>query len=159
MPDEPPIKPEELIREARERLDIPREELAELLGITLPHVWDLEGVDHEVSMTLSMTQLLRLSEALHLSPRRLAEVENIALPYRQPEELRDLIQHYCRERGLTVEAFSDEVGWDLDNFMAHPPAGFGEWNLECLKDVCSGLGINLGEFIPDTFRSVSTAES
>ena len=90
------MAPNKIITQARERLGLSPQELGEAIGIS--HTWDLEAYEDDFSLTLSLTEVSRLCEVLHLTPSELFEQ---LLPERtiSPSELRDSVVKDCHRRG------------------------------------------------------------
>jgi hypothetical protein len=56
-------------------------------------------------------------------------------------ELVERIRQRLAQEGISVEAFSDRVGWDITAALNDPDSAWREWNIDCLHDVCAEMGI------------------
>jgi hypothetical protein len=138
----------QIIREARERLGIDQWDAADYVGINVAWYFDLEGIDDELTMTISLAEFSRLCGLLHLIP---FEVLGGEMPTQRigPNELCAGILDYCGRHDWSTDDFGEHVGWDVESFMAAPLTELPKWGLDCLKDVCAPLGYNWIEAIPD----------
>lgn len=140
----------QIIREARERLGLSLDEAAASVGISMPHFRDLEEDEDELFMTMSFSEITRLCRLLQLSPRHLLASEPSSV-LRQPQELRHLILSYNRRNHISVDEFEEQAGWKVQPFLTvltDPQHQFQEWNVDCLRDICSVLGVDCVEFVP-----------
>ncbi|HWB60303.1 MAG TPA: hypothetical protein VG733_12485 [Chthoniobacteraceae bacterium] len=55
-------------------------------------------------------------------------------------ELVALIHAQCRQRGITLEQFSDAVGWDLKTIIDLPERLLADITIDGLKWICRELG-------------------
>lgn len=139
------MAPNKIITQARERLGLSPQELGEAIGIS--HTWDLEAYEDDLSLTLSLTEVSRLCEVLHLTPSELFEQ---LLPERTitPSDLRDFVVADCHRREWTIEKFGDEVGWEMQGLIENPAEYLSNLNADGLQDICRHLGINPLAAIP-----------
>ena len=58
-----------------------------------------------------------------------------------------LIHTQCRARGITLEQFSDAVGWDLETIINPPERLLADITIDGLKWLCRELGISWHQVI------------
>ncbi len=127
------------------------EEIAALLDINLPWAWDLwtDKEDDEI-YTLTLGKLQSLVPRLH--------VEVTALVYESPgparrraslDELAMDARVFCDTSKLSMDEFSDLVGWEMQVFFDRTDSAWEDWNLEWLKDVCGVLGLHWPDYFPN----------
>lgn len=134
---------------ARERAGISVPSLATILGITEPACWDLMYHPSEVSMCLTLHQLLLLATTLSVSPLSLvSDGPASARVYRTLPELAGAIRDFCAARGLGVEQFGEHAGWDVRGFLRAPDSALNDWCLDTLRHVCHALGLHWPDFLP-----------
>jgi hypothetical protein len=137
----PPVA--ERIRAAREHLGITEAEVARRWGQQPSLYWDLELRDDELFTCVAFGTLAPLAEALELPllvllfgeepPSRPAEVE-----YSQVAER---LRHRLSSEGLTVDALSELVGWELRGVL-DDPASLATFNVVGVYDVRTAAGVD-----------------
>lgn len=135
---------------ARERIGISVPDLAAAVGINEPSCWDLLSDADEVSMCLTLRQLLRLASALHLPPISL--LTDPPPPARNRHSLRELapaIREFCAVRGFSAEQFGEHAGWDVQRFLEAPDSALDDWCVDSLRGVCHALDLHWPDFLPD----------
>jgi transcriptional regulator with XRE-family HTH domain len=105
-------------REARERLGLSPDEVAARSGISSADVWEIGGLDGDLTCCYSPKQLRQLCGVLGIHPVELFGGE-VSEPV-SPEELVRLIHEECRLRGVTLEQFEDLVEWRLSACIEPP---------------------------------------
>lgn len=76
------MTPEERIDKRRMELGIPIEKVAEVIGVTIAHVWDLDGMENEFAGTLLIEQALKYVNLLNLNIFEvLGEPEVVSSPW------------------------------------------------------------------------------
>jgi hypothetical protein len=119
--------------------------MAERLVISLPAYFDLESFDDELVTCLSLEQVRSLATVLHLSIAALLADETNAIasgPAMSMAELVDRIGQRLVQEGISVDAFSDRVGWDVTAALNDPDSAWRDWNIDCLRDVCAEIEID-----------------
>jgi hypothetical protein len=144
-----------IIRETRERLGLSVTEAATAVGVSIGHFRDLEDVDEDLGMTLSLAQFGCLCRLLGLPPHR---VLGVPAPRRTvtPAELRTEVREVCRRKRWSLPQFSDHVGWAMQPLIEDPIEAVASWNLHCLQDVCAALEIDYIEAIPECGSPVAS---
>ena len=124
--------------------------VAEALGINNNWCWDLEAYDNEITDTLTLKQVMKLAEILHVTPRHLLadEATTVITAVVEPAELANRVKDLLKSKAISLEEFEEQVGWELAWFLAAPdevwerPAMF-------LQALCDQIGINWLEVIPE----------
>ncbi len=139
------------------------EDVAALLDISLPWAWDLwtDKEDDEIH-TLTMGKLQSLAAQLHVAVTAL--VYDSPGPAQRRASLDELAMDarvFCDARKLSMDEFSDLVGWEMQVFFDRTDSAWEDWNLEWLKDVCTVLGLHWPDYFPnpDFKLAVSVMES
>jgi hypothetical protein len=119
--------------------------MAEQLRISLPAYHDLESFDDELATCLSLEQVRSLAEMLRLPVTALiadhpnATASGAAMSM---TELIDRIRRRLVQEGISVDAFSDRIGWDVTAALNDPDSAWRDWNIDCLNDVCAEIEID-----------------
>jgi hypothetical protein len=139
--DRPPVA--DRIRLARTALGIEPGVAAARLGVNFESYADLEWFDDEVFTTLSLTEVLSLAEMLHLSAVELLTSDDHAARTAavSMSSLMKTVRARIQEEGTTVESFGDRIGWDIASAVADPSSAWQDWNVDCLIDVCTAVGV------------------
>jgi len=131
------------IREARERAGFSRGQVAWTIHIGDMSYADLEAYDGEAFTTISLDQLGRLALFLGIAPAEIVSPLGRAVPDPiQIEQVISAIEEQRRDRGESVERFSERVGWNVESALCDPQQAWVDWNVDCLQDVCRVLGID-----------------
>jgi len=122
--------------------------MAHLLGINIHWYYDLERHDDELIATLSLAQALQLATQLGVSLHDMLEVSFRPEDAVMLQDLPKLIEGHLASDGITVDEFSDRIGWDLARFLAAPvEVGFG-LPIMFFQDLADGLGIPWPDVLP-----------
>jgi hypothetical protein len=140
---------------ARDRADISVPSLAAAVGITEAACWDLLDQPGEVSMCLTLRQLVRLAAVspLSLVPNAPARGQS----HRTFPELADAIREFCSARGFSADQFGEKAGWDVQHFLEAPDSALDDWCLDSLRGVCDALDLHWPDFLPDATPSSNQA--
>jgi len=133
------------LRSARVRVGLDERAMAERLGIGLPAYCDLERFDDQLVTCWSLDQVRRLAQVLRLPVAALIADDADATasgPAMSMTELIDRIRRRLLQEGISVDAFSGRVGWDLTAAVAEPDSAWRDWNIDCLRDVCAEMEID-----------------
>ena len=120
-------------------------ELAALLGITYEAYHDLERFDEEIVDTVSLEQLIRLASALRLDLRSFFVAEDVGQV--SFADLAEKLQRVLDHDGVTLSELEDEVGWELQRYLAEP-ATFGDLPAIALADIGQRVGLDWRSFLP-----------
>ena len=137
------------IRNYRVRAGKSPGEVAQHLGLNDAWYQDLERHDDELASTLTLFQAIELASVLGV---RLHDLLGKEAP---PDELIALIDlpsritaHVAR-KGISIEQFEEEVGWELQDFLQSPIKVAAESPIIFLQAVAEHLRINWLSLIPD----------
>lgn len=126
-------------------------EIATLLDISEPAAWDVLTQPDELSMCLSLRQLLRLSARLGVSTLSLLPKPAVeAREHRSFVQLAAEIRAYCAAHHLGAEQFSERAGWDVQQFLVAPDSALDDWCLAAFADICHTLGLHWPGYFPNS---------
>jgi transcriptional regulator with XRE-family HTH domain len=126
---------------ARELSGKTEREVAAALGISVPSYYDLETFDDELETCLSLAEVSKLCSLLRIDPVWLFTEGDLKGSSRMRlSELVDNIRSFIGAR-MTVDEFEDKVGFVVSPCFEDWHAVL-EWNVECLRSVCSVIGID-----------------
>ena len=134
------------LKEAREARGIHPSELALYVYNSQSAYYDLENCDGEIFMNLELHELDRLTAALGKRPIDLfasRPTEHVITP----EDLCRRIKVYLAEKQMPVNAFEEAVTWEIGPGLADS-SEILNWNIDCLRCVCSEIGVNWLEALP-----------
>jgi hypothetical protein len=64
------------------------------------------------------------------------------------QDLRGLLQTVMNRKGLDLDAFEDEVGWELREFMQSPAHVIEQRPVMFLKDLAAVIGVEYARMLP-----------
>ena len=124
-------------------------EVSRALGINDAWAHDILDYEDEIQTTLSVSQALRLATLLQKPlPDLLEDPGTSPAAQCSFHDLANAVRSHCETQRQSLEAFEEQAGWDLRDFLAHPDSAPEQWSLDCLIDVCSAVGRNWREFLP-----------
>jgi transcriptional regulator with XRE-family HTH domain len=131
------------IREARLRLGITEAEVAHRWGVEPSLYWDLELRDDELFTGVDFRSLPGLAAALELPLMVLLFGDE---PEAKPSEVGYAevaagLRRRLVDEGLTVDALSDAVGWELGGVLEEPES-LAAFNISGVYDVCHAVGVD-----------------
>jgi len=131
----------ERLRVAREAAGLTRDDVVRLGSLNPSAYFDLEAHDDELSMGVSVSEVVRVCRALHLDPRALFDgsVSAAALP--SFDSLAQTIREYLGVNRVSLQEFENVVGWKVGESVADPTK-FSEFNLDGLSAVCEAVGVD-----------------
>jgi transcriptional regulator with XRE-family HTH domain len=128
------------LKQAREATGKSPKEVAALVGISSNLYYDLEGIDGELNMVISLGELSKLSSVLGIRTRFIfdgkTEGQSISL-----EQLCAKIKEYLNVTGMSITDFETRVGFTIAAALDNPFEVF-KWNVDCLRFVCEEIGID-----------------
>lgn len=84
----------------------------------------MELVDNEITNTLSIKQVIKLSSFFNTSPKRLlAKEDQIDFSNQDeitPSKLIEIINGFLRNNEINLEKFEDKVGWEIHWLLENP---------------------------------------
>jgi transcriptional regulator with XRE-family HTH domain len=137
------------IRNHRVRAGKSPAEVARQLGLNDAWYNDLERHDDELVSTLTVFQAIELASALNVRLRDLLGGQ--ALPG-EDIPLMDLparIKAHVARKGMSIEQFEEEVGWELQEFLQSPVKVAAESPIVFLQAVAKPLDVNWLSVVPD----------
>jgi hypothetical protein len=138
-------------------------DIAERLGITVPHVWDLASQDDEVASTLSIRQVYQFSLVTDQGFDALIGFEAGDSP--DPitvGEFCTAVRTHISESYSGIPEYEQAIGWGVEEFLQDPDRLYDVANWYCLRDLASSVGIDPVAVLPvetnkRTRRSTTTA--
>ena len=133
------------IIQARERLQLRPQEVANAISMNRPSYWDLETVEDEIANAVCLRQIVALCNLLKLSPWELFTgfaQANDSEQTMNAQALVQLIPDHLIAKKLTLPEFEDKVGWRVEEVLSNPDLALESWGLDCLRNVCAELGVN-----------------
>jgi hypothetical protein len=137
------------IRNYRVRAGKSREEVAEHLGINNAWYDDLEHYDEELTSTLTLFQAMALASFLGVGLRELVGKSDRAHETLSIIDLPSRIRSHLDQKGISVEQFEGEVGWDIRDFLESPLKVAAESPIMFLQGVSEALGIDWVAMVPN----------
>ena len=129
------------LRSHRIRAGKSQEDIAEELRLNPAWVQDLERRDDELAATLSLFQAMELAAAVGADLRTLFADTTPTGAHVSIIELPGLVRAHLTREGITVEDFSDELGWDVAPLLEAPLQAATEMPLAFLQEVTARLGV------------------
>jgi len=129
------------LRNIRESTGRSPQEVADRLGISLLEYDELEAIAGTLNRSTSLTQLLQLSSVLNVSTRFIFEDEGRENDRISCKELCTNIKSYLERTGTGISEFEERVGYEIRQTL-EDPAKVMDWNVDCLRFVCSEIGTN-----------------
>jgi len=135
------MQPHERLQQIRCSLNKTPGEVAEQAGVSRAAYYDLESDPTEIFMCISLRDLQRICgclgvDAFYLFTGAKRSESHVCYDF---ELIAALVREHLKRSGETTVEFSDRVGWEIEPFLRDASAGW-EWNVDCLRDVCSALG-------------------
>ena len=135
------------IRRARESAGLSPTEICEKIGVSEFTYRDWEWGDGDISNSASLTELARLASALRIRTSEIFD-DNPAIHQQfSTIELVDKVNAHLKANGLDIAALEDRVGFDLSSAIQSPSEVL-KWNLDCLRFVCSEIGVDWRQALP-----------
>jgi transcriptional regulator with XRE-family HTH domain len=135
------IAPHIRFREARERAGLSAEEVAASVGLHRLDVWEIEGLDGDLTCCHSPRQIQKFCQILRIRPVDLF-ADSISEPAVSATDLVQLIHAECRSRGITLDQFEDIVGWRLTACIEPPDKLLEDMTVDGLQWLCRELHID-----------------
>ena len=144
------------LREARGALGLTAAEFARKIGYPngISAYLDLEAHPGDLFMTVSLAALSALGSELRIDPLGLLCDDAEAI--REPgalafEQVAEALASFRVAEGLSVEALSDHLGWDVAGVLVDSKA-LWEFNVDGLRDICSPAGLDWRRAVPNVPR-------
>ncbi|HEX6533708.1 MAG TPA: hypothetical protein VF041_03875 [Gemmatimonadaceae bacterium] len=145
--------PAERIQQARTRAGLDPATVAQTIGLPEGWYFDLEHFNSEVTGNISLDQFLRLAELVGLTPLGILEGPDYPEPNRRISlaQLVDLARQQMQSAGLSVDAYSDRVGWEMAPVFADP-AYLRSYTVDALQGLCREVGVDWHKALPEKLR-------
>jgi transcriptional regulator with XRE-family HTH domain len=137
------------IRSYRVRAGKSSSEVAHQIGLNDAWYHDLEQNDDELASTLTLFQGIELASALGVRLHDLigeAAAPRMAVPLM---DLPSLVGAHLARAGMSMEAFEEQVGWDLQELMQAPLKAAAESPIMFLQAIAEQLGMNWLSLVPE----------
>ena len=123
--------------------------IAEHLGITIPHVWDLSTHSDEIASTLSIRQIHKLSLLTGVGIADLIGLETTEEPVPITfDEFCAAIRSRISADFSGIMEFEEAIGWKVREFLDDPGRLYDVANWDCLRDVAASVGIDPAAVLP-----------
>jgi transcriptional regulator with XRE-family HTH domain len=135
------IAPHIRFRQARERLGLSPQEVAAQSGVPQADIWEVEGIEGDLTCCYSPKQVQQFCRVLGISPVELF-ADAIAEAPIPAAELVQLINAECLARGVTLQQFEEVVEWRLTSCMEPPEMLLEDMTIDGLQWLCRELRID-----------------
>jgi transcriptional regulator with XRE-family HTH domain len=138
----------ERLRAAREASGRDLASLSAATGISENNLQDLEGDPSEVLTSLSLGDLAMLCRELGVAPCLLLQDSlDPVTPHISYESLMTAVRDEIEKRGITLEDFEEEAGWELGKALEDPEQA-EHWCPDGLYDICQMVNLNWIQALP-----------
>lgn len=134
------------LKQAREATGRSPQEIAASAGLPAPTYYDLEEQDGELNMVVSLGELFKLASALGIRTRFIFD-DKIEGQLISAEQLCAKIKSYLDATRMSISEFENRVGFVIAPALGNPVEVFN-WNVDCLRFVCSEIGVNWLDALP-----------
>ena len=142
------------IRSYRVRAGKSAREVARHLGLNDAWYHDIEHHDDELASTLTLFQALELASVLGVRLRDLLSEDVFPEKSISLAELPSRINAHMASKGISIEQFEEEVGWDLHGVMESPIKAAAESPLIFLQALAEHLRVSWLALVPDEPQAV-----
>jgi hypothetical protein len=137
------------LKKAREATGKSPQEIVALVGIPIVSdnlYYDLEDHNGQLNMVMSLGELSKLSSILGICTRYIfdgkTEKQKISL-----EQLSAQIKRHLEKTQMSIADFENRVGFVIAPTLENPKEAL-YWNVDCLRFVCTEIGINWLDVLP-----------
>ena len=130
------------IRRLRELVGKSPAKMATLVGISAPAYYDREAFDADLPVTASLRELAKLAEILGVRSRLIFEDGGETAPAMAPTALSVKISRHVEAKEMSSAELEDLLGWTVIESALNFAAAIWDWNVDCLRCVCSETGVN-----------------
>jgi transcriptional regulator with XRE-family HTH domain len=134
------------LKQAREAAGKHPSELAKYADNSPSSYYDLENCDGEIFMNIDLRNLDGLCAALGMRPKNLFILQPPEHAIR-PEELCREINAYLKRANIALNDFEEKVNYTIAPAFEDASQVL-TWNIDCLRNVCSEIGVNWIEALP-----------
>lgn len=135
------------LKRAREAAGKTPEEIASLVGVSVPSYYDWECVEGDINTTGSLGELAEVCRVLGLRVATLFDDAATGEDSVPPEELCARIRAHLDAKDMSISEFEDRVGFEVASVLVDPLQIMG-WNVDCLRFVCAEIGVNWLSALP-----------
>lgn len=136
------------IRNYRVRAGKSPGEVAAHLGLNDAWYSDLERYDNEFVSTLTLFQAMQLASLLDVWLHDLVGVSALPDESISLMDLTSRVTAHVARKGISVEQFEDEIGWELRDFLQSPIKVASESPIIFLQAIAEHLGIDWLSLVP-----------
>lgn len=134
------------LRSARLRSGKNASDLAKHTGGSVSSYYDLENCSGELFMSIDLRDLQGLCEDLGIRVRQLFP-KAVTSTVVSPAGLRERVESYLSQGRVDLGSFEDKVNYEIGQFL-RDPSTIGDWNLDCLRNVCDAVGVDWQAVLP-----------
>jgi transcriptional regulator with XRE-family HTH domain len=149
-PANPAVKMEmntpNVIKEGRENKGLSKKDLAQALGISEMHVYDLESYAHELENTLNIEQIFKLARLLQIIPEKL--FKGLGACNIEAKQAFKEIEHLINDSTEPIETLSEKIGWDIE-FCACSVEAIKKQPIMFFKDFALWFKVPLKSILPN----------
>jgi len=105
---------------------------------------------NDLNNTISIAELAALCKALGIRIIELFADDNATVTNQKGLTFTDLalvVKTHLDERRQSLDDFENDVGWEIAAFFQAPDSAWN-WNIDCLRDVCLGCGVDWLSVLP-----------
>jgi transcriptional regulator with XRE-family HTH domain len=129
------------IEDARKRAGKSVNEMAHILGISVPAYYDLETYDDEITGSLSLKNVALLLATLGVDPEDFFDIALEKEPVISKGDLVERIKDYVSLYKISLSEFDERAGWEVEKIV-EDPSRIVEYNIDGLQDISALLGVN-----------------
>jgi transcriptional regulator with XRE-family HTH domain len=129
------------LKRAREAAGKSPDQMASLVGVSVPAYYDWECAEGDINTTASLGELAKLSSALSVRTRAIFEDEGGDERPISPEQLCARIKAHLDATNMSIAEFEDRVGFVIEPALDDPSEVL-KWNVDCLRFVCGEIGLD-----------------
>lgn len=128
------------LKKIREATGSSPEQVARLVNLSLPEYYDLENCDGELTTNVSIGEIFKISVALKITPHMIFE-DNAMGEFVTINGLVEKIIKHLKDNNMGILQLEEKVGFVLAPVIDNPEKVL-DWNVDCLRFVCSEVGVN-----------------
>jgi transcriptional regulator with XRE-family HTH domain len=129
------------LKRARESAGKSPNQMASIVGVSVPAYYDWEEAEGDINMTASLGELVKLASTLGVRTAALFEDDGCNERPIPPERLCARIKAHLDAASMSIAQFEDRVGFVIQPAL-DDPAKVLEWNVDCLRFVCGEIGLD-----------------
>jgi transcriptional regulator with XRE-family HTH domain len=137
----------ENIRLARTRAGLEPAAVAAAVGLNKPWYYDVEAYDYEVTDNISLRKLAAIARTLGTTVPEIIDGARTSVPVAK-QSLAELARARMASEAMTVDAYSERIGWDIRPVLANPEQVW-EYPFCMLAALCADLGADWRAFIEE----------